>query len=76
MRDPDSTPPYAATGTGIAILANRVSHVFDLAGTSQTIDTGCSASLVCVHQACRSLASGESSLVGLFSLYLLFLGTY
>jgi len=67
MRDPDTTPPHAATGTGIAILANRVSHVFDLAGTSQTIDTGCSASMICIHQACRSLASGESSLVSRLS---------
>ncbi|EFX01892.1 polyketide synthase [Grosmannia clavigera kw1407] len=62
MRDPDTTPPYAATGNGVAILANRISHVFDFSGTSQTIDTGCSASLIAVHQACKSLLGGESSL--------------
>ena len=63
MRDPDTTPPYSATGNGIAILANRISHAFDFAGTSQTIDTGCSASMIAVHQACRSLLSGESTVV-------------
>ncbi|KAL1892848.1 Type I Iterative PKS [Sporothrix stenoceras] len=61
MRDPDTTPPYSATGNGIAILANRISHAFDFAGTSQTIDTGCSASMIAVHQACKSLLSGESN---------------
>ncbi len=64
MRDPDTTPPYSATGTGIAILANRVSHAFDLKGTSQTVDTGCSASMIAVHQACKALISGEISMVG------------
>lgn len=68
MRDPDTTPPYSATGNGIAILANRISHAFDFAGTSQTIDTGCSASMIAVHQACRSLLSGESNVVSLFAL--------
>ncbi|CAK7206872.1 hypothetical protein SEUCBS139899_009678 [Sporothrix eucalyptigena] len=62
MRDPDTTPPYSATGNGIAILANRISHAFDFAGTSQTIDTGCSASMIAVHQACKSLLSGESNI--------------
>jgi acyl transferase domain-containing protein len=65
MRDPDTTPPYSATGNGIAILANRISHAFDFAGTSQTIDTGCSASMIAVHQACKSLISGESNVVSI-----------
>lgn len=63
LRDQDITPQYAATGTGVAILANRISHCFNLTGASQAIDTGCSASLVAIHQACQSLLSGECSTV-------------
>lgn len=33
-------------GTGEAIIANRISHFFDLRGTSITIDTGCVGYLV------------------------------
>ncbi|KAL8387382.1 hypothetical protein RB595_009943 [Gaeumannomyces hyphopodioides] len=61
LRDQDDAPQYAATGNGIAILANRISHSYNLTGTSQTVDTGCSASLVGIHQACQSLLSGECS---------------
>ncbi|KAK3336399.1 hypothetical protein B0T19DRAFT_364937 [Cercophora scortea] len=62
MRDSQTTAPDCATGNGIAIMANRISHLFDLQGTSQTIDTGCSASLVCVHQAVNSLRSNQSDI--------------
>lgn len=63
LRDPDWQPQYAATGNGIAIMANRISYYFNLHGPSMTIDTGCSGSLVSVHLAAQSLRSGESSLV-------------
>lgn len=63
LRDPDWQPQYAATGNGIAIMANRISYAFDLHGPSMTIDTGCSGSLVTVHMGVQSLRSGESSLV-------------
>ncbi|RGP65177.1 polyketide synthase [Fusarium longipes] len=49
-------------GTGESILSNRVSYCFDLRGPCMTIDTGCSGSLVGLHQACHSLRLGESSL--------------
>jgi acyl transferase domain-containing protein len=65
LRDPDDSPQYAATGTGIAIMANRVSWFYDLRGPSITLDTGCSAGLVGVHLACQSLITGESTLVSL-----------
>ncbi|KAF5027261.1 hypothetical protein F66182_634 [Fusarium sp. NRRL 66182] len=45
LRDPDWQPQYAATGNGIAIMANRISYFFNLHGPSMTIDTGCSGSL-------------------------------
>ncbi|UPK91919.1 hypothetical protein LCI18_002854 [Fusarium solani-melongenae] len=62
LRDPDWQPQYAATGNGIAIMANRISYYFNLHGPSMTIDTGCSGSLVSVHLAAQSLRSRESSL--------------
>ncbi|KAF5621839.1 polyketide synthase [Fusarium sp. NRRL 52700] len=62
LRDPDWQPQYAATGNGIAIMANRISHFFNLHGPSMTIDTGCSGSLVSVHLASQSLRSKETSL--------------
>jgi acyl transferase domain-containing protein len=63
LRDPDWQPRYAATGNGIAIMANRISYAFDLRGPSMTIDTGCSGSLVSVHLAAQSLRNGECSIV-------------
>jgi acyl transferase domain-containing protein len=62
LRDPDWQPQYAATGNGIAIMANRISYAFNFHGPSMTIDTGCSGSLVAVHLAAQSLRNGESSL--------------
>nr|ALQ32765.1 putative polyketide synthase [Fusarium aywerte] len=49
-------------GTGELVLSNRVSYCFDLRGPCMTIDTGCSGSLVGLHQACQSLRLGESNL--------------
>ncbi|KAM0190326.1 hypothetical protein ACHAPI_009447, partial [Fusarium lateritium] len=62
LRDPDWQPQYAATGNGIAIMANRISYFFNLHGPSMTIDTGCSGSLVSIHLAAQSLRTKESSL--------------
>ncbi|KAL9095179.1 MAG: hypothetical protein Q9165_002435 [Trypethelium subeluteriae] len=50
-KDPNNIAKYHMLGTGDAILANRVSHVFDFKGPSITIDTGCSGSMVALHQA-------------------------
>lgn len=58
-KDLDSFHRYSATGLGSAILANRVSHVFNLRGPSLTLDTACSSSLYCLHLACTALESGE-----------------
>ncbi|KAG8408831.1 Type I Iterative PKS [Metarhizium acridum] len=62
LRDPDWSPQYAATGNGIAIMANRISYFFNFHGPSVTVDTGCSGSLVSVHLAAQSLRNRESSL--------------
>ncbi|KAH7316499.1 hypothetical protein B0I35DRAFT_479336 [Stachybotrys elegans] len=62
LRDPDWQPRYAATGNGIAIMANRLSYFFNLRGPSMTLDTGCSGSLVSVHLGAQCLRNGESSI--------------
>ena len=54
--------PYATTGTGNCIAANRVSYVFDFKGPSLAVDTACSSSLVAVHLACQSIWAGESTM--------------
>lgn len=66
-------PIYQSVGTGAAILANRISYVFDLRGPSVTLDTGCSGGLVALHHACQSLRNGESdtALVGSANLQLM-----
>lgn len=66
FKDVNDMPKYHMLETGEAILANSLSHVFDLKGPSMTIDTGCSGSMVALHQACQSLRLGESkvALVG------------
>ena len=65
-KDTTNMPRYGTTGVGQAIVSNRISYMFDLRGPSVTLDTGCSGSLVALHQACQSLMLGEStmSLVG------------
>ncbi len=60
LSDPESLPTYHVTGTGKAMFANRISYHFDLKGPSVALDTGCSASLVALHEACQSIRSGES----------------
>ncbi|KAL2166124.1 hypothetical protein VTG60DRAFT_3263 [Thermothelomyces hinnuleus] len=52
---------YSLMGSGDLVLANRVSYEFDLHGPSTVIKTGCSASLVALHDACRALQSGDAS---------------
>ena len=58
-KDPDSYHRYSATGFGPTILANRISHVFNLKGPSVVLDTACSSSLYALHTACTALAAGE-----------------
>jgi len=55
----DATSMTGQTGS---VAANRISYQFDLRGPSIAVDTACSSSLVAFHQACQSIASGESTL--------------
>src|SRR5271165_465146 len=66
LLDPAVADPYFATGNTLSIIANRLSHSFDLHGPSLTIDTACSSSLVALHEARHALIRGEvdTALVG------------
>lgn len=57
MGDPASGDAYFMTGTSSGIVANRISHIFDLRGPSFVVDTACSSSLVALHQACTAIRS-------------------
>ena len=65
-RDPELQPKYQATGSGFALLANRLSWFYNLTGPSMVIDTACSSSLNALHLGCESLRRGESEMVGRF----------
>jgi acyl transferase domain-containing protein len=54
---------YSATGTGAAMLSNRLSWFYDFHGPSLTLDTACSSSLNAVHLACTGLKLREASMV-------------
>ena len=50
MDDIENVPLYTAVGTGVSMLANRISHFYDLRGSSVTLDTACSAGLVATYE--------------------------
>jgi acyl transferase domain-containing protein/acyl carrier protein/enoyl-CoA hydratase/carnithine racemase/NAD(P)-dependent dehydrogenase (short-subunit alcohol dehydrogenase family) len=52
---------YVATGNSLAMIANRISHVFNLHGPSQTVDTACSSSLIALLRAADALRAGRCS---------------
>ncbi|MBI3899302.1 MAG: SDR family NAD(P)-dependent oxidoreductase [Gammaproteobacteria bacterium] len=56
---PDSMTGYENTGCALSMMANRLSYFFDFHGSSQTIDTACSSSMVALDAAVRALAAGE-----------------
>jgi len=64
--DPAQADAQFATGNALAILANRISYIFDLHGPSLTIDTACSSSLVALHEAAEAVRAGriDTAIVG------------
>ncbi len=59
----DSTRQVAASlFSNRDYLCTRLSYQFNLKGPSVFVDTACSTSLVAIHQACRSLLTGECTI--------------
>jgi len=61
-RDEVAIDAYSALGNSFSVAAGRLSYLLGLHGPSLAVDTACSASLVAIHLACRSLRAGECSL--------------
>ncbi|MFI1510877.1 SDR family NAD(P)-dependent oxidoreductase, partial [Streptomyces sp. NPDC020597] len=59
---PEGLEGHLITGTVTSIASGRISYTLGLEGPAVTMDTGCSSALVAMHQAMRSLRSGECSL--------------
>ncbi|MEU1217038.1 type I polyketide synthase [Streptomyces sp. NPDC005790] len=59
---PDGLDAHLLAGNASSVISGRVAYVLGTEGPAVTVDTACSASLVAVHLACRSLLQGESSL--------------
>jgi len=53
---------HYATGNSSSIASGRLAYFLGTRGPAITLDTACSSSLVAVHQAVRSLRSGECNL--------------
>ncbi|XDG08296.1 hypothetical protein ABKA04_007911 [Annulohypoxylon sp. FPYF3050] len=58
-RDPENPPTHAIIGTGLSMLANRISWFYDLHGPSVGIDSACSSTTMAIDMACQALHSGS-----------------
>ncbi|KAH8584991.1 type I fatty acid synthase, partial [Cryptosporidium sp. chipmunk genotype I] len=63
---------YAATSHAASIIANRVSYTLGLTGSSVTVDSACSASIVALHVSLQEISTGqcEAAVVGGINLML------
>ncbi|THY89629.1 polyketide synthase [Aureobasidium pullulans] len=62
IRDEDKLPRFNVVGTWSPMSSNRISHFFDFRGASMTLETGCSTTLVALHQAVQSLRNREADM--------------
>ncbi|RDL41700.1 Thiolase-like protein [Venustampulla echinocandica] len=61
-KDPERMSKYTATGVAATMLANRISWFFNLKGTSVTMDSACSSSMVALDSACQGLWNNTTSM--------------
>lgn len=57
---PETIDTHTAAGISHAVIANRVSYVYDLAAPSYAVDSACSSGLLAVHLAVRMLRAGDA----------------
>ncbi|KAG6353662.1 hypothetical protein INS49_005370 [Diaporthe citri] len=57
-RDSEDSPVYNSVGSGLSMLANRLSWFFDLRGPSIGLDSACSSTAMAIDIACQALKSG------------------
>ncbi|KAF5568210.1 acyl transferase acyl hydrolase lysophospholipase [Fusarium phyllophilum] len=62
IRDEDRLPRFNVVGTWSPMSSNRISHFFDFRGASMTLETGCSTTLVALHQALHTLRNREADM--------------
>ncbi|KAK1148135.1 Type I Iterative Polyketide synthase (PKS) [Aspergillus melleus] len=60
--DAESIPKYAAVGSTMSMLANRLSWFFNLTGPCVNLDSACSSSLMALDMACQGLRNGDSNM--------------
>ena len=60
--DPANIDQHTGTGADLSIISGRISYTLGLEGTSMTINTASSSSLVAMHVACQSLRTGETTM--------------
>ncbi|KAJ2985763.1 hypothetical protein NUW58_g5359 [Xylaria curta] len=59
LSDVDDVPRYAATGTTMNMVANRISWFYNFLGPSINMDSACSSSLMALDFACQGLRNGD-----------------
>lgn len=62
-RDSEDSPVYNSVGSGLSMLANRLSWFFDLRGPSIGLDSACSSTAMAIDIACQALRSGACDMV-------------